>query len=141
MASENKTTPTKASVTAFINAVDHDGRQRDAKSLLAMMKRITGLKPVMWGPSIIGFGQYHYQYESGREGDMPLIGFSPRKAKMVLYLMDGISAHATALKTLGPHKTSKACLYLGDFQKLDVEVLEGILLSSFQAMNDKHQTA
>lgn len=83
---ENKTRPTGASVAAFVNAVENDTRRRDAKALLAMMKKITGEKAKMWGPSIIGFGEYHYKYESGREGDMLNVGFSPRKANMALYM-------------------------------------------------------
>lgn len=135
MATGNKTAPTKANVKDFIDAVDHEGRRRDANTMRTILKRVTGgMKPVMWGPSIIGYGQYHYKYESGREGDMVLIGFSPRKGNLVIYLMDGINTYKDQLPKLGPHKKSKACLYIGDFKKVDLQVLEEILQASFDAM-------
>ncbi|WP_374600040.1 hypothetical protein [Brevundimonas sp.] len=86
MTTEAKTKPTDAAVDAFIEAVDHPGRREDARAALALLSEVTGEPPVMWGPSIIGFGRYHYRYESGREGDAPLVGFSPRKANTVFYM-------------------------------------------------------
>lgn len=126
-----KTKPTAKSVTAFINAVEHEKRKRDAKTLLAMMKRITGEKPKMWGPSIIGFGNYHYVYETGREGDMMQVGFSPRKANLVLYVL-GSPNDAALLKKLGKHKRGKSCLYISKLDDIDLAVLERLIAQSYK---------
>src|SRR4249919_4271129 len=107
---ENKTKATKVSVSAFVDAITDEGRRADAKALVKLMQKAAGEKPKMWGPSIIGFGSHHYVYDSGREGDMPLIGFSPRKAATVLYLA-GLSDSEALLAKLGMHTTGKACLY------------------------------
>ena len=131
-----KTKPTSKSVTAFINAVENETRKRDAKTLLAMMKRITGEKPTMWGPSIIGFGKYHYVYESGREGDMPIIGFSPRKASMSLYVLGSVGDDRLFEK-LGKHKRSVACLYVNKLEDIDLAILEKIIVKSFKATTKK----
>jgi len=125
-----KTKPTAKSVTAFINTVENETRKRDAKTLLAMMKRITGEKPKMWGPTIIGFGTYHYVYETGREGDMLQVGFSPRKASMVLYVL-GSPNDAALLKKLGKHKHGKSCLYINKLEDVDLDVLEELIDQSF----------
>src|ERR1700729_1714156 len=100
---ENKTKPTTLSVAAFIAALPDEAKRADAKALVKLMQSATGEKPKMWGPSIIGFGSYHYIYESGRQGDMPLIGFSPRKAATVLYNLLGSSDSAALLAKLGKH--------------------------------------
>lgn len=128
----NKTRPTTMSVTAFINAVENETRRRDAKTLLAMMKKVTGEKAKMWGPSIIGFGEYHYKYESGREGDMLAVGFSPRKANMVLYVLGSLGADEPMLKKLGPYKHGKSCLYVNSLDKVDVTILEKIVAKSYK---------
>lgn len=128
---ELKTKPTAASVTAFIDSVENETRKRDAKTLLAMMKKVTGEKPKMWGPSIIGFGSYHYKYESGREGDMPLVGFSPRKANMVLYVLYSLGDDPL-LEKLGPYKNGKSCLYVNNLDKVDLKVLEKIVAKSYK---------
>ena len=121
---DNKTKPTKMSVAAFIDALTDPARRSDAKALVKLMQSASGEKPKMWGPSIIGFGSCHYKYESGREGDMPLIGFSPRKAAHVLYGMRGSSDSETLLAKLGKHTTGKGCLYIKRLADVDQRVLE-----------------
>src|ERR1017187_3836283 len=109
---DNKTKPTKLSATAFIDTLTDETRRRDAKVLVKLMQSATGEKPKMWGPSIVGFGSYHYRYDSGREGDMPLAGFSPRKAATVLYGLMGSDESEALLAKLGKHTTGKGCLYI-----------------------------
>src|SRR5271169_4383349 len=113
---DNKTKPTKLSVAAFIDALTDQTKRADAKSLVKLMQSATGEKPKMWGPSIIGFGSYHYTYDSGREGDMPLVAFSPRAAAIVLYGLRGSNSDAPSsdaqLAKLGKHTTGKGCVYV-----------------------------
>lgn len=118
---ENKTKPTKVSVAAFIDAITEEGRRADAKALVKLMQKAAGEKPKMWGPSIIGFGSYHYTYDSGREGDMPVVAFSPRKAATVLY---GLSDSEALLPKLGKHTRGKGCLYIKKLADVDQKVLE-----------------
>lgn len=132
-----RTRPTNVSVSSFIDAVENDTRRKDAKTLLAMMKKVTGEKPKMWGPSIIGFGEYHYKYDSGREGDMLAVGFSPRKANMVLYVLGSLSEDEPLLKQLGPYKNGKSCLYVSSLDKVDVPTLEKIVAKSYKATKAK----
>ena len=120
---DNKTKPTKVSVAGFINALTDPAKRADAKALVKLMQSAAGEKPKMWGPSIIGFGTYHYKYESGREGDMPLIGFSPRKAATVLYGMNAASDSKALLAKLGKCTTGKGCLYIKKLADVDQEVL------------------
>lgn len=126
-----KTKPTVKSVSAFINDVENETRKRDAKTLLAAMKKITGEKPKLWGPTIIGFGTYHYKYESGREGDMLAVGFSPRKANMVLYVLGSLKGNEPLLKKLGPYKRGSSCLYVNKLEDVDMKVLERIIKKSY----------
>lgn len=121
------------SVRGYIDAVTTEKRRRDAETLLAVMSRITGESPRMWG-SIVGFGEYHYHYESGRQGDAPAAGFAARKAASTIYLPDGVGAHEDLLAQLGPHTTGVGCLYLKDLETIDLAVLESILSRSFTAM-------
>jgi hypothetical protein len=121
---ENKTKATKVSVSAFIDAITDESRRSDAKALVKLMQKASGEKPTMWGPSIIGFGSYHYTYDSGREGDMPLIGFSPRKAATVLY---GLSAAESLLPKLGKHTRGKGCVYIKKLADVDMKVLEAMV--------------
>lgn len=123
---DNKTKPTAVSVASFIKSIADENARADAKGLVNLMQRATGEKPKMWGPSIIGFGSYHYKYESGREGDMPLVGFSPRKAATVLYGM-GIGDAWALLAKLGRHTTGKGCLYIKKLADVDQKVLEGLV--------------
>lgn len=119
---ENKTQPTDASVEDFLASCQPAGRREDGFVLLEMMTTATGVAPVMWGPSIIGFGSFHYRYASGHEGDMPVIGFSPRKASMSVYGLY-YPGYESRLEGLGPYKTGAWCLYLGRFTSLDLTVL------------------
>jgi Domain of unknown function (DU1801) len=135
---ENKTKPTKLSVPAFIAAVTDATRRADAKALVKLMQSATGEKPKMWGPSIIGFGSYHYKYDSGREGDMPLIGFSPRKAATVLYNMSGFSGSESLRARLGKHTTAKGCLYIKKLAEVDQKVLETLVVKSVGAMRARY---
>jgi hypothetical protein len=130
---ENKTKPTELSVSTFIDALPDETRRSDAKLLVKLMQNATGEKPKMWGPSIIGFGSCHYQYDSGRQGDMPLIGFSPRKAATVLYSVIGFTDADSLLAKLGKHTTGKGCLYIKKLQDVDQKVLESLLLKSLAA--------
>jgi hypothetical protein len=130
---DNKTKPTKLSVAAFIDALTDQTRRADAKALVKLMQSAAGETPKMWGPSIIGFGSYHYTYESGREGDMPLIAFSPRKAATVLYGMTGFSDAAALLAKLGKHTTGKGCLYIKKLSDVDQHVLEALVVKALAA--------
>jgi uncharacterized protein DUF1801 len=136
---ENKTKPTKLSVAAFIDAIKDPARRADAKALLKLMQSAAGEKPAMWGPSIVGFGSYHYKYESGREGDMPLIAFSPRKAATVLYGMIWFSGADVLLGKLGKHSTGKGCLYIKKLADVDQKVLESLAVKSFAAKRAQHE--
>ncbi len=127
---DNKTKPTKLSVTAFIDALPDETRRADAKALVRLMQSATGEKPKMWGPSIIGFGSYHYAYESGREGDMPLVGFSPRKAATVLYGVTSLTDSEALLAKLGKHTTGKGCLYIKKLADVDRKTLETMVAKS-----------
>jgi hypothetical protein len=126
----NKTKPTKLSVAAFVDGLTDPAKRADAKALVNLMQNAAGEKPKMWGPSIIGFGSYHYKYESGREGDMPVIAFSPRKAATVLYGMTGFSEAAALLAKLGKHTTGKGCLYIKKLADVDQHVLEALVVRS-----------
>lgn len=135
---EIKTKPTAVDVKAFIDAVADEKQRADAHKLVQMMTRLTGHPPKMWGPSIIGFGQYHYKYDSGREGDMARIGFSPRKGQTVLYITDGFAGHAELMAKLGKYKTGKSCLYIKRLSDVDEAVLEQLCVASLNYMGDKY---
>ena len=130
---DNKTKSTKFSVAAFINALTDPVRRSDAKALVKVMQNATGEKPRMWGPSIIGFGSYHYKYDSGREGDMPIIAFSPRKAATVLYGVTGFDEATALLAKLGQHSTGKGCLYIKKLADVDQRTLETLIVKSLAA--------
>lgn len=127
-----KTAPTNADVRTFLDALENDRRRQDCETLLRMMKRITRTNPVMWGPSIVGFGTYHYRYASGREGDWFLTGFSPRKQALTVYVMAGFKHYATLMKKLGRHSTGSSCLYLKRLDDVDLDVLEELIRESVQ---------
>lgn len=137
---ENKTKPTTLSVTAFIDAVTDPTRRADARVLVKLMQSEAGEKPKMWGPSIIGFGSCHYTYDSGREGDMPLIGFSPRKAATVLYNAMAFSDSEALLAKLGKHTTGKGCLYIKKLADVDQQVLRTMIRKSLAASRTRHAT-
>ena len=131
---ENKTQATSADVTAFIDGVADETQRADAHVIAAMMARLSGAPPKMWGPSIIGFGSYHYKYDSGREGDSLRIGFSPRKGQTVLYLIDGYAGKEAQLARLGKHKLGKSCLYIKRLSDVDVGVLEEMVVETLAYM-------
>ena len=138
---KNKTIPTGASVEQFLNAVENPVRQRDCRAVMEFMAAETGEAPKMWGPSIIGFGSYGYAYPSGRQGEMPLTGVSPRKQSLVLYIMPGFTGYAELLERLGKHKTGKSCLYINKLDDVDNEVLRQLVRESVQAMRAKHEAS
>jgi len=130
---ENKTKPTEVSVAAFIEAIADEAKRADAKALAKLMQSVTGEKPKMWGPSIIGFGSQHYKYDSGREGDMPIAGFSPRKAATVLYIGTEFTDAEALLAKLGKHTTGKGCLYIKKLADVDQTVLAELIVKSVAA--------
>ncbi len=123
----NKTQPTAQSVADFIAAIGHPVRRADAVTLDGLFRRVTGFSPVMWGPSIIGYGRYHYRYASGREGDFLATGFAPRKANLSIYIMPGYADFGAILKHLGKHRTGKSCLYINTLADVDRGVLERLI--------------
>jgi len=124
---ELKTKETEDSVIEFIEKVDSLKKREDAYKILDIFTETTGFQAKMWGPSIIGFGSYHYKYESGHEGDAPLVGFSPRKAKISLYLAPGCTKREELLKDFGKHTTGKACVYINKVADIDVDVLRALI--------------
>ena len=137
--SSNKTVETDSSVENFINTVDKEHKRKDSWDLIALMIKITGSEPRMWGSSMVGFGQYHYKYESGREGDSCITGFSPRKTALTVYIMPGFSKYGKQMAKLGPHKTGKSCLYLKSLDSVDREVLEEIIRDSVDVMRERYE--
>jgi hypothetical protein len=135
---ETKTKPTEVSVDSFIDAIDNPTRRQDARTVLAMMARISGCEPRLWGPSIIGFGSYHYRYDSGHEGTACRLGFSPRKGQLVLYVLTGGEGEAALLARLGKHKTGKSCLYINKLADVDQNVLEALIGRAWDWMNARY---
>ncbi len=133
--SDLKTQKTKASVSAFLNAIEDDQQRKDAKTIAKIMKEVTGTVPAMWGPSIVGFGSYHYKGASGREGDWLRTGFSPRKQNLSLHIMDGFEGRGALLKKLGKHKTGRSCLYVKRLEDVDVDVLRQLMTASVKRMS------
>ena len=127
-----------ADVGAYIATVSDERQRADAEKLCAIFSRVTGHPPVLWGPSIIGFGSYHYRYDSGREGDMCRIGFSPRKGNTVLYIIGGFPSHADILARLGKHKTGKSCLYVKWLDDLNMAALEELISKSWAEMAKRY---
>ena len=135
---ENKTKLTISSVTAFLEACADD-RRADAKVLTELMQKVTGKTPAMWGPSIIGFDSYHYTYESGREGDIMVVGFSPRKAANVLYGAIGFEGAELLLGKLGKHTVGKGCLYIKKLADVDLTILETMIVKATAATRARHE--
>lgn len=135
---ENKTKPTDVSPHDYIAAIPDEKKRADSEWLLQTMQEITGEEPVMWGPSIIGFGTYHYVYASGREGDTIVTGFSPRKAAFSLYLMSGLKGEAAYLEKLGKYKTGKSCLYIKRLSDVDTEVLKEMIAASVEKVKENN---
>lgn len=133
---ELKTKPTQASVKEFLNQIPDKERREDCFAVAKIMEEITGDKPKMWGPSIVGFGTYHYKYASGREGDWPVTGFSPRKKDLTLYLMMGFEKHSDLMAKLGKHSTGKSCLYIKRLSDIHVPTLKKLIKSSLKDLRD-----
>jgi hypothetical protein len=129
---ELKTKPSDSSVTAFIDSLTDEQKKQDSYALLEIMKKVTGEEPVLWGDAIIGFGSRHYRYESGREGDWPPVGFSPRKQNLSLYLTSDFETRQELLSRLGKHKTGKSCLYIKRLSDVDQKVLEELIAKSIE---------
>ena len=137
---DNKTMPTKVSVRDFVNSVENETRRKDAKALMKIFKEITGMTPKMWGPSIIGYGRYHYKYDSGREGESLITGFSPRNANLVLYIMPGYADLDEKLSRLGKYKLGKSCLYVNKLADINEDVLKEIIKFGVDYMLENYQT-
>ena len=135
-----KTQKNTSSVSAFLNTIANPEQRKDAKILLGMMKDITGKKPTMWGSSIVGFDTYHYEYDSGREGDFFIVGFSPRSKNLTIYIMPGYSesAYQKLLAQLGPHSLGKSCLYIKRLDDIDLSVLKKLITKGYREMKQKY---
>jgi hypothetical protein len=138
---EPKTKPTKQSVAAFLKTVTNAQKREDAVAVIEMMRTATKADPVMWGTSIIGFGSYRYKYATGREGDWPIVGLSPRKQNLTLYIMAGFAQHEDLLAKLGKHSTGASCLYINRLSDIDLPTLKKLITQSVAAMKKRHKTA
>ena len=138
---EPKTKPHKGSVTGFIRSVENETRRDDALALLPIFETITGCKPVLWGPSIIGFGTYHYVYPTGNSGDWPITGFSPRKANLSIYIMPGFARYNDLMAKLGKHKTGKSCLYINKLDDIHIPTLKQLVKRSVAHIRKHYETA
>ena len=136
--SKLKTTQNEADVNAFLDAVENPRRRADARQVLDLIQAVTGEPPKMWGSSIVGFGSYHYRYASGREGDWPVAGFSPRKQNLVIYIMPGFSDYGDLLGKLGKYRTGKSCLYVNKLDDVDLELLEQLVRESVKEMKRRY---
>ena len=134
---ENKTQKTDASVDDFLYSVENERKRSDSIALTELMRDVTGEEPAMWG-SIVGFGSYHYVYESGRQGDSPIAGFSPRKQNLTVYIMDGVEKYDALLADLGKHKTGKVCIYINKLDDVDVATLRKIIKKSVDHMHEEY---
>ncbi len=134
-----KTTETKESVSAFIKKISETDRQKDAQQIVKIMKEVSGFEPKMWGPAIIGFGSYHYVYDSGHEGDAPLVGFSPRKNEFAIYLTSQFDSREELLKKFGKHKSAKACIYFKKIEDIDVAVFKKMIANSIKYYKRKYK--
>lgn len=136
---EQKTKETDQSVIEFIESVESPKKREDAFQLLKIFEETSGFKAKMWGPSIIGFGSYHYKYESGHEGDAPLVGFSPRKAKISLYFATGDTERDKLLENFGKHTSGKACVYINKLADVDEEILKNLIVQSIKFLKKMYQ--
>jgi len=142
MAVKNKTTETEVDVTDFINSyVDKPQKKEDSFQLIELMTKWSGFEPKMWGPTIIGFGRYHYKYASGHEGDAPIIAFSPRKAEFSLYVFSATEENKHLLDDLGNFKMGKACIYVKKLSDIDISTLEKLCKTSIAYINEHHECA
>ena len=136
--SDLKTKPNKLNVDEFLNEISDDKKQKDCFQVVELMSQVTKSKPIMWGPSIVGFGNYHYRYESGREGDWFLTGFSPRKQNLTLYIMSGFKEYGKLLSKLGKYKTGKSCLYIKSLEDIDIQTLKKLLVKSVEHVSKQN---
>lgn len=134
----NKTQPTSTSVAEFIASLDDERRQAECRQLVDLMQAVSGKEPVLWGPAIIGFGQYHYRYESGREGDFMRVGFSPRKQNLSIYIIPGFEPYQAILERLGKHKVGKSCLYIKRLEDVDRSALRELVRQSLVDMEERY---
>ena len=137
---ELKTKLSDASVEVFLDGIADEAKRHDSYAILAMMQEVTGVEAKMWGDSIVGFGSYHYKYASGREADWPLVGFSPRKQNLTLYIMSGFEQYDELLQRLGKHSTGKACLYIKRLADVDLAVLRELVKLSVEHMVSTNST-
>ena len=138
---ENKTKPTNANVIEFIEALDNEQKKQDSYRLIAIMEEATGHEATLWGPSIIGFGKYHYKYASGHEGDAPLLGFSPRKAAISLYVSMGMPSEQAFIDKLGKFTMGKACIYVKKLSDIDEEALKLLMKNTLQFIHERYPQA
>lgn len=137
---EYKTKPTNLSVTSFINSIQDEKKRRDVRKVAAMMREATGSRAKMWGSNIVGYGQYHYKYDSGREGDFMITGFSPRKQALTLYVIPGFGHFESLMNKLGKYKTGRSCLYIKRLSDVDEKVLKRLIASSVKHMRKNYET-
>ena len=130
--SDNKTTVTDVAVDEYLSQVEPERRRADAQRLDQIFREVSGFAPRMWGPSIVGYGRYHYRYESGREGDFLATGFAPRKANLVIYIMPGYTDFSAILARLGKHKIGKSCLYINKLDDIDLDVLKELIAAGIE---------
>ena len=135
---ELKTKPTKMKVSTFLDAMEDENKRKDCRELVTLMKSVTGKNPKMWGTAIVGFGSYHYQYKSGREGDWMVTGFSPRKQNISIYIMPGFSDYGAMMKKLGKYTTGKSCLYVKDLDDIDRKILRKLVQKSVADMKQMY---
>jgi len=133
---ELKTRKNDAKVEDFLDTVEDEKRRTDSFAILDLMRRVTGEEPSMWGPSIVGFGSYHYKYASGREGDWMKVGFAPRKQSLTLYIMSGFDRFDELMSRLGKHSTGKSCLYIRRLEDVDMSILEELIRESVAQVSD-----
>jgi hypothetical protein len=139
MADDNKTQVTDVDPADFVASVEHPTRRADAETLLELFGEITGCEPKMWGPSIVGYGRYRYDYKSGRTGEWMLTGFAPRKANLVVYVMPGYEDKTEDLERLGKHRTGQSCLYINKLADVDLAVLEEIIADGLAQLRDTYE--
>ena len=135
---ELKTKATEGDVTAFLNAVEDEKKRKDCFEVLKLIQEVSGEEPKMWGPAIVGYGKYHYKYDSGHEGNFFRTGFSPRKANLTLYIMAGFDRYEKLMQKLGKYKTGKSCLYIKSLEDIDRKVLRELIQASLEYMEKKY---
>lgn len=135
---KNKTTETSININGFINAVKDETKRQDSFNLIELIKKETGLEPKMWGTSIVGFGSYHYKYDSGHEGDSPLVAFSPRASAITLYLSGHFEKRDELLDKLGKHKTDKGCIYIKNLDSINIEILQKMIINHIKHIKEMY---